>query len=317
MDRREHDRKPSTEYQTETADTFDHSLFVPGLYEKPGKPNRMRVLFEEEHGLTDIIDEETTSEGPAARSYANGANVNLSCTDQQVRWLHRTLGALVARWDAGEAYGETGDRSEPPGAVLARLQRALEPCGTNTDNPDTCGVCHLHFHECFEDMAIDSDEPGASRFFACPGARARMVLRYPGDETRKAAISVVFQNDACRRVLCVWNERYECWALPGGLVEDGELPADAQARELEEEASLKTKKATLVYEGPHHMPHKPGRASIVCVYLVDAIGEPHETEPGCPVAWKTIDEFLASTKMRQLYAQILPDLAAKQLGRNP
>ena len=100
MDRREHDRRPPTEHQIDTESRFDHFIFVPGLYENPGSPCRLRVFFEEDHGLTEISDEQTTSDGTTAQTYENRHNVHLECTSTQTRWLHRTLGALIDRWDA-------------------------------------------------------------------------------------------------------------------------------------------------------------------------------------------------------------------------
>jgi NADH pyrophosphatase NudC (nudix superfamily) len=53
---------------------------------------------------------------------------------------------------------------------------------------------------------------------------------------RYAAVSYIERQDG--RLLCVWNQRYEGWSLPGGMVEDGESPEQALGRELREETSL-------------------------------------------------------------------------------
>lgn len=124
---------------------------------------------------------------------------------------------------------------------------------------------------------------------------------------RMAAVSLVFGID---NILCVWNRRYKGWSLPGGMVEDGETPEDAQRRELEEETWLLTKKATLIHEGPHGLPHKPGRASVVRIYLVEAVGEPREMEDGCPVQWLSVEEFLAQSPFRDFYSKVLPTIAS-------
>ena len=94
------DRRPSFEFERDTAERFDHSLFVPGTYERPGKPYRLRVLYEEDHGLTDIIDEATTSESATAEGFAD-EGLCITLTHEQVRWLHQQLGALIARWNEG------------------------------------------------------------------------------------------------------------------------------------------------------------------------------------------------------------------------
>jgi hypothetical protein len=64
---------------------------------------------------------------------------------------------------------------------LHELTRAAFDCGTNSDNPDTCGVCHLHFAECELDQVCVGDEVNEhdipiEREPACPGARVRAVL---------------------------------------------------------------------------------------------------------------------------------------------
>lgn len=62
---------------------------------------------------------------------------------------------------------------------LKPLRKAAFDCGTDSDNPDTCGVCHKHFADCeMERMTHDDDLPfdRAKTFPACPGARVRAAL---------------------------------------------------------------------------------------------------------------------------------------------
>jgi len=63
-------------------------------------------------------------------------------------------------------------------AKLRLLRLAAEACGTDNDNPDTCGVCHKHFAECEAERASHDDPPftDANTFPACPGARVRQAL---------------------------------------------------------------------------------------------------------------------------------------------
>jgi len=60
--------------------------------------------------------------------------------------------------------------------------KILEACGTSWCNPDTCGVCKLHFHECEEDIScvgdeVDQHDIPTGREFSCAGARARLLLK--------------------------------------------------------------------------------------------------------------------------------------------
>ena len=49
----------------------------------------------------------------------------------------------------------------------------------------------------------------------------------------RTAYAVAFDGD---RFMMVWHPRRGGWEMPGGHVEDGETPAEAAAREFEEEA---------------------------------------------------------------------------------
>ncbi len=140
-----------------------------------------------------------------------------------------------------------------------------------------------------------------------------MILRAISKEAkvdeRKAAVSVIVDDgESPSRVLCVWNRRYKTWSLPGGMVEEGETPEQAQRRELEEETGMLTSTARLVHEGPHGLPHQPGRASSVCVFMVEAFGEPRAVEEDGAVQWMTVADFLAQSTFRDFYANVLPGL---------
>jgi 8-oxo-dGTP pyrophosphatase MutT (NUDIX family) len=126
---------------------------------------------------------------------------------------------------------------------------------------------------------------------------------------RQAAVSLIVRDDLPLRVLAVWSPRHKVWSLPGGLVEPGETVEAAQARELEEEAGLLNQKAELVFRGPHGLKVPTGRASVVNIFHVQALGEPREMEEGCPIAWKTVEEFLDGSVWGPFYGRILPVLA--------
>lgn len=64
---------------------------------------------------------------------------------------------------------------------LTAVLTAASDCGTDVNNPDTCGVCRLHFAECEVDQYCVGDEVNEhdvpiGREPACPGARVRAAL---------------------------------------------------------------------------------------------------------------------------------------------
>jgi len=79
---------------------FDRFLFVPGLYAKVGRPERIRVLYDEGYGLTRLLDETCTSETVLAEGLEE-PEVDWTLSQEQVEWLHATLGSLLERWGDG------------------------------------------------------------------------------------------------------------------------------------------------------------------------------------------------------------------------
>lgn len=122
-------RRAPFEHVTDTKTVFERVLFVPDTY-RPGEPSRLRVKYDEEHGLTWLADERVTSESPTAQ-VVDGGLAGHDLTEDEVRWLHRQLGELVDRWDAKSA-GERacklcGKPYTPSGPVWSRCDecRAL------------------------------------------------------------------------------------------------------------------------------------------------------------------------------------------------
>ncbi len=127
---------------------------------------------------------------------------------------------------------------------------------------------------------------------------------------RRAAVSYVEREDG--RLLCVWNGRYGCWTLPGGMVEDGESTDDALERELREETGVHLASCELLYEGPHGVEiADPTRAKLVSIFHVEATGQPREMEIGRPVTWLTREEFLKWSSFRTLYEKVFALVAPR------
>lgn len=126
---------------------------------------------------------------------------------------------------------------------------------------------------------------------------------------RQAAVAYIEREDG--RLLCVWNQRYGGWTLPGGMVEEGEDLLTAMKRELREETD------TIAYdfvETPvcsfeNANEHEPERSSMVHIFLVRmALGEPKETEMGSPVTWLTREQYLRWTPFARDYAKVFRQL---------
>jgi ADP-ribose pyrophosphatase YjhB (NUDIX family) len=140
---------------------------------------------------------------------------------------------------------------------------------------------------------------------------------------RCSAVSYVVRSDD--RILCVWNKKYNGWSMPGGKVEYGEHPGDAQHRELKEETGIRTQAAHLRFKASCAFRGPGTEATEVWMYEVTSyIGAEHEAEPGCPVTWLTRDELLKATPFAEFYAknfgwpwpitEMQPDGNVKKIG---
>jgi ADP-ribose pyrophosphatase YjhB (NUDIX family) len=143
------------------------------------------------------------------------------------------------------------------------------------------------------------------------GRASPMMTRTPRPS---AAVSFVEKDDGT--ILVVWNQRYRCWTLPGGMVEEGETLEAAQARELAEECGVTTRTARLVYDAPAApSPQSPERGGHVYVFLVTIEGSPIEAEAGSEVAWVTRADFLSATLFRPFYERFFAAEAHWCAGR--
>jgi ADP-ribose pyrophosphatase YjhB (NUDIX family) len=117
-----------------------------------------------------------------------------------------------------------------------------------------------------------------------------------------AAVSYIERRDG--RLLCVWNQRYGGWSLPGGMVEEGETVEHALSRELKEETGCDLLSAVLLYQGAHDNNTDPTRASHVHLFRVKKLGDPQEMELGCPVTWLTREQFLKWSPFARFYGLV-------------
>lgn len=93
--------------------------------------------------------------------------------------------------------------------------------------------------------------------------------------TKQAAVAYVEREDG--RILVVWNKRYGGWAMPGGLVEEGETPVAAMIRELREETSVESLACVTMWVSPPLEQLLPGRGQIVRLFHVTGYqGTPQE-----------------------------------------
>ena len=104
---------------------------------------------------------------------------------------------------------------------------------------------------------------------------------------RPAAIAVMLDND--NRILMLWRHRFVAgrwgWELPGGLVDDGEEPIQAVAREIEEETGYRAgdihpiltfEPMAGMVDSPHHL---------FLARDMERIGEPTETTEFARMEW--------------------------------
>lgn len=109
-----------------------------------------------------------------------------------------------------------------------------------------------------------------------------------------SAAMTALLDDAGNKVLLMWRHRFVPdvwnWELPGGLVEDGEDPAEAAAREVEEETGYRPRRLEHavtfepmigMVESPHH---------VYIGYGAERVGEPSEANEMQRMAWISLTD---------------------------
>jgi len=147
-------------------------------------------------------------------------------------------------------------------------------------------------------------------------------MNLPHDHgARKSAVALVLRGhddpDQARavEVLVVWNRHYDGWTLPGGKVHHDEWPSAAMKRELQEETGLDTDRflsnpfyvAESIDDGRRVPEGTDGTHRLVYCFRADVApgSEPHQMEPGAPVGWMFIDEFLKASAFPSFHRAML------------
>lgn len=117
-----------------------------------------------------------------------------------------------------------------------------------------------------------------------------------------AAVSLIVRSDGA--ILTVYNDRYKGVTLPGGRVEQGETPEQAQARELTQHTELLTADRELVYVAPVDPAGFPDRASLAYVFRVEPRGTLGKTGAGSRIGWMARHVFVAACPFGRFYVRM-------------
>jgi ADP-ribose pyrophosphatase YjhB (NUDIX family) len=140
------------------------------------------------------------------------------------------------------------------------------------------------------------------------------------EELPQSVAAIVF--DGHSRILCVWNDRYLGWTLPGGLMEPTDASrGEALQREVREETGLIVVEAHLVAERRHDK--KPdnnprARSSRLSLFRARVQGAVKAMEDNRPVMWMPVEQYLKVAPFADLYGEILwkeRDVHAAMVGR--
>ncbi|GGK23740.1 hypothetical protein GCM10008955_16680 [Deinococcus malanensis] len=115
-------------------------------------------------------------------------------------------------------------------------------------------------------------------------------LSHLGHVTPLLAVETVVLREG--RILLIRRTDTGRWALPGGMAEVGETPAEGAERELFEETGLRGIATRLLgVLDSRYAPNLHGLHLVVPVFLVEAEGEPNPTLEASAVGWFSWDDL--------------------------
>ncbi len=128
------------------------------------------------------------------------------------------------------------------------------------------------------------------------------------DAVRLSDVAAVVVTDAEERVLLLWRHRFLtdtwAWELPMGIVEPGETPAEAGAREVEEETGWRPGPLTELIRS------QPGAGIMDCTHHVYRatgaayVGEPVERNESDRIEWLPLADVPGMIERREIVSGI-------------
>jgi 8-oxo-dGTP pyrophosphatase MutT (NUDIX family) len=146
-------------------------------------------------------------------------------------------------------------------------------------------------------------QKAALRVFAVlPNIVRRHVVRAISPHYVLGAVCVIRHGDDVL-MLRQRHDNGEDWALPGGLLQRGELPREGLAREVEEEIGLQLD----LPQEPTHVIVIPGLRRVDLAYVVDVAERPTISPDGVEVLraqWRPLDSVALLTPAGQVVARV-------------